>query len=366
MKDSRLRYFTIDLQLFAEKTEKPTSKKREKAAKKGQLAKSAEINSVVVLLATFTALKIFTPYMIKVWATLTESLYQTFSQQNFTISYPTLQSMFIMVMIAATKILAPIMGGALVGGVAASYAQVGLRLDPEAIAFKFENISPIAGFKRIFSAQSLAELVKSIMKLVLIGYIVYSEYSKEIMNFTRLSDMSLLTSTAFIGNVVLNVVFKVIIWMIILAVADYIFQKFQLERQLKMSKQEVKDEHKQTDGDPQLKSKIKQQQRQMSMNRLMQVLPKADVVITNPTHFAVALQYDSNSMSAPLVIAKGQDLMAQRIKEAAREHNIVVVENKPLAQSLYHSTEIGDIVPADLFQAVAEVLAFVYKLKGKI
>lgn len=366
MGDFRLRHFTIDLQLFAEKTEKPTPKKREKAAKRGQLAKSTEINSVVVLFVTFMAIKLYTPYMIGVWTALTDALYQTFARQDLAFDYYTLQAMFMLVLVSTTKILFPIMGGALVGGVAASYFQVGLRFDAEAIAIKFENINPIAGLKRIFSAQSLAELVKSIIKLILVGYIVYSEYTKEIMNFTRLSDMSLQASSAFIGNLTLNVVFKVVVWMIVLAIADYIFQKQMLEKQLKMSKEDVKEEHKQSEGDPQLKAKIKQKQRQMSVARMMQVLPKADVVITNPTHFAVALQYDSSSMFAPLIIAKGQDFMALRIKEAAREHNIVIVENKPLAQSLFQSTEIGDTVPAELFQAVAEVLAFVYKLKGKI
>jgi flagellar biosynthetic protein FlhB len=366
MVDFRLRHFTIDLQLFAEKTEKPTPKRRAKAARKGQIAQSAEINSVVVLLATFLAFKIFTPYMIDEWTALTAYLYQISSQQNFTIDYRTLQTMFIMVLLSSTKILAPIMGGALVGGLAASYFQVGFRFDVEAVAIKFENINPISGFKRIFSVRSLVELVKSIIKLVLVGYIVYSEYTKEIMNFTRLSDMNLKASSAFIGTVTLNVVFKVVVWLVVLAVADYIFQKLQLEKQLRMSKEEVKQEHKDSEGDPQLKGKIKQKQRQMSMARMMQVLPRADVVITNPTHFAVALQYDASTMSAPMVIAKGQDRMAQRIKEAAREHNIVIVENKPLAQSLYSSTEIGDAVPVELFQAVAEVLAFVYKLKGKI
>lgn len=366
MEDFRLISMKINLQLFAEKTEKPTPKRREKAAQKGQIAKSAEINSVVVLMVTFLAVKLFTPYMINEWTALTGQLYQTFSQHNFSIDYRTLHTIFVMVLLSSTKILAPIMGGALFSGLAASYFQVGFRFDTEAVAMKFENINPVAGFKRIFSMQSLAELVKSIIKLIIVGYIAYSEYTKELMNFTRLSDMSLQASAVYIGTVTLNVVFKVVVWLIVLAVADYIFQKFQLEKQLRMSKEEVKEEYKTTEGDPQLKSRIKQKQRQMSMARMMQVLPRADVVITNPTHFAVALQYDSGTMTAPMIIAKGQDRMAERIKEAARENNIVIVENKPLAQSLFHSTEIGDTVPAELFQAVAEVLAFVYKLKGKI
>jgi flagellar biosynthetic protein FlhB len=178
--------------------------------------------------------------------------------------------------------------------------------------------------------------------------------------------MNLRASSAFIGQVTMNVVLKVVVWLIIVAIADYAFQKWRTEKRLRMEKQEIKDEYKQTEGDPKVKAAIRRKQAQMSMMRMMQVLPKADVVITNPTHFAVALRYDAEISPAPVVIAKGQDRMAEKIREVAREHNIVIVENKPLAQSLYFGTDIGDTVPEELYQAVAEVLAFVYKLKGKI
>ncbi|HWI54176.1 MAG TPA: EscU/YscU/HrcU family type III secretion system export apparatus switch protein, partial [Desulfobacteria bacterium] len=221
------------------------------------------------------------------------------------------------------------------------------------------------GLKQMFSSQALAELVKSFLKVFIVGYVAYAEYVKQFSGFTGLTDMNLRTSSAYIGQTTMNIAYKIILWLAVLAVADYIFQRWRHESQLKMSKQEVKDEYKQQEGDPQLKSKIKQKQRQMAMSRMMQSLPKADVVITNPTHFAVALQYN-NSMGAPVVIAKGQDRVALRIKEIAKEHGIVTVENKPLAQALFHGTEIGDAIPTELYQAVAEVLAFVYKLKGKI
>lgn len=366
MKEFRWENFTINLQMFAEKTEKPTAKRRQEAAQKGQIAKSPEINSVVVLLATFLVIKALTPYMIDEWTALTGNLYEMLTRNNFAIDYHVLQTIFLTVMLSTVKILGPILAVAMFGGLAATYMQVGLRFDVSALKINLDNLNPIAGIKRMFSPQSLAELIKSIIKVAVIGYVAYSEYSKQLMIFSRLSDMNLQASSAFIGNVTLNVVFKIIFWLMVLAVADYIYQKWQLERQLRMSKEEIKDEFKQQEGDPQFKAKIKQKQRQMSMARMMQVLPKADVVITNPTHFAVALQYDAAIMSAPVVIAKGQDRIALKIKDVAREHNIVVVENKPLAQSLFHGTEIGDVIPADLFQAVAEVLAFVYKLKGKI
>ena len=356
----------IDLQLFAEKTEQPTGRKKEQAAQKGQIAKSPEINSTVVLLATFVAIKVFMPFMVDEWTALTANLFSMFTKVPFELDYRALQTIFLAVLVSSGRILAPIIAGALIGGLASTYFQIGFRFSPSAVAFNLNNINPIEGLKRMFSIQSLAELIKSIIKLVVIGYVAYSEYMKELMSFTQLADMNLRTSSAFVGNVTLNVVFKILLWMAILAVADYIFQKGQNLKQLMMSKEEIKEEHKMMEGDPQLKAKIKQKQRQLSMTRMMHALPKADVVITNPTHFAVALQYDSKTMGAPLVIAKGQDRIALKIKEVAKEHNITIVENKPLAQSLFRSTEIGDAIPLEMFQAVAEVLAFVYKLKGKI
>ncbi|WP_418790224.1 flagellar biosynthesis protein FlhB [Phosphitispora sp. TUW77] len=366
MEQLRLHGFRINLQLFAEKTEKPTVKRRQEAAKKGQIAKSSEINSVLVLLAGFLGVKFLAPGFADGWSVLTSDIFKLFGQKDFMIDYRVLQSILMMVMVFSAKILVPIVGGCLVAGLTASVVQTGFRFDVASVKFDLKNIDPVQGLKRIFSLQSLAELVKSIFKVLLVGYIAYIEVMKEFMNFSGLSEMNLRASTAFIGTVVLRVVFKIILWLVIIAIIDYIFQKWRNEKKMMMEKYEVKQEYKQVEGDPQIKGKIKQKQRQMSMMRMMQALPKADVVITNPTHFAVALQYDPATMLAPTVIAKGQDRIALKIRETAKEHDIVIVENKPLAQSLYFATEIGDAVPADLYQAVAEVLAFVYKLKGKI
>lgn len=366
MKDFRLHGYKINLQLFAEKTEKPTAKKRAKAAEKGQLARSPEINSVLVLLVGFLAIRLTTPAMIDGWAVLTSDIYHMFEGDSFTIDFVTLRTITIMTLAYSARIMVPIAGGVLVAGVIASLFQIGFHFNMSAIKFDLKNIDPIAGLKRLLSLQALVELIKSVCKIILIGVIVYLEFSKHFMEFTRLTDMNLRASAAFIGEVTFSIVFKVIIWLIVLAVADHFFQRWWHEKKLMMEKQEVKDEHKQTDGDPQIKGKIRQKQRQMSMMRMMQALPKADVVITNPTHFAVALQYDTGTMAAPQVIAKGQDRMALKIREVAKEHGIVTVENKPLAQSLFYNTEIGDSIPSELYQAVAEVLAFVYRLKGKI
>ncbi len=365
MTDKDLQVFRIDLQLFADKTEKATPRRRQQAAEKGQIPRSAELNSVLVLLAAFMAVKIFIPDMIQEWTAFTQNIFKMFTANNFDLNYRTFQNMFIMTVISVTKILAPVVGGAMVAGILASVAQVGFRFNMSLIKFDLNNVNPINGFKRMFSSQALAELVKSFLKVFIVTYVAYSEYVKQLSVFTGLTDMNLRASSAYIGQTTVNIAFKVILWLAVLAVADYIFQKWRHESQLKMSKQEIKDEYKQQEGDPQLKGKIKQKQREMAMSRMMQSLPNADVVITNPTHFAVALQYD-NTMGAPVVIAKGQDRVALRIKEIAKEHDIVTVENKPLAQALFRGTEIGDSIPPELYQAVAEVLAFVYKLKGKM
>ena len=366
MEDFRFQKIAVNLQLFAEKTEKPTAKKRQEAAKKGQIAKSPEVNSALVLLVGFLAIKLLTPLFVDQWAVLISDIYRVFGSDNFTLDFQVLQEILLMTILFSAKILFPIVGGTMVAGLAASVVQTGLRFDMSTIKFDLNNIDPVQGVKKLFSLQSLAELVKSIFKVALVGYIAYVEITKEFMNFTGLSEMNLRASSAFIGSVTMKVVFKVIMWLVIIAILDYIFQKWHNEHKLMMEKHEVKEEHKQADGDPEIKGKIKQKQRQMSMMRMMQALPKADVVITNPTHFAVALQYTPETMAAPVVIAKGQDRLAQKIKETARERDIVIVENKPLAQSLYFGAEIGDSVPADLYQAVAEVLAFVYKLKGRV
>lgn len=292
--------------------------------------------------------------------------FKQFGNKGFELDMVNLQAIFIVIVLATSKALLPVVGFAMLGGLIASYAQVGFLFTVEPMAFKFERINPVEGFKRLFSIRSFVEAMKSVAKILVIGYAAYSVYKSEFTRFPYLIDMDIRSSLAYLGQLILRLAFKVALYLIILAVIDYLYQRWQHNKSLKMEKQEVKDEFKQQEGDPQIRSKIKQKQREVSMRRMMQELPKADVVITNPTHFAVALKYDAAVMSAPTVIAKGQDRIALKIKELATEHNITIVENKPLAQALYKTTEIGDIIPADLYQAAAEVLAFVYKLKGKI
>ena len=314
MVKKRLDKFVIELQLFAEKTEQPTAKKRQKTAEKGQLAQRPEINSVIVLLVAFFAIKMMAPVMVDGWAELTTELFGLFAHSDFELNYLTLQTIFFMIIMFSSKILLPIVGGSMAAGLAGSLVQIGFRFTISAVNFNLQNISPLEGLKRIFSIRSLAELFKSLLKVLLVGYVCYSEFSKEFMTFPRLTDMNLRASSAFLGALTMTIVVKVIVLLVIVAILDYAFQRWSNEKKMMMEKQEVKEEYKQSEGDPQLKAKIKQRQREVSMRRMMQMLPKADVVITNPTHFAVALQYDPKVMKAPLLLAKGQERVALRIK----------------------------------------------------
>ena len=217
----------------------------------------------------------------------------------------------------------------------------------------------------MFSKNSLVELIKASLKILLIGYFIYDFLRDNYLMISKLIYMDINSSVSFIGNAIITIGMRASAVLLVLAVFDYGYQLWDFEKNLKMSKQEIKEEYKQVEGNPQVKSKIKEKQRQLSLRRMMAEIPKADVIITNPTHYAIAIRYDSEISDAPIVIAKGKDLIAHRIKDAAKQSNVPVVENKPLAQALYKTTEIGQQVPVEMYQAVAELLAFVYSLKNK-
>jgi len=228
---------------------------------------------------------------------------------------------------------------------------------------KFNRLNPIRGFQRLMSMQGLVELAKAALKLTVVGYVTYGTLRDNFGVLLQSLEQSPLKAATDIWRILYNVALKVCMLLLVVAVLDLYYQRYQHRKSLRMSKKEVKDEIKQQEGNPQIKGKIRQRQRQIAMRRMMQEVPKADVVITNPTHYAVALRYDARTMSAPVVVAKGEGFIAARIKEIAKEHNVAIVENKPLAQALYRTVEIGEVIPAKLFQAVAEVLAFVYRLR---
>ena len=358
----RFNTFQVDLQLFAgEKTEEPTAKRKADARKKGQVGRSQEVNAAFVLLVGFLILRLLGGNAV---AEIINYSTYIFGNLNADINEETIMQVFIGMIILLAKTSMPLMVFIMIIGLAMNIAQVGFMFTTEQLQFNPGKLSPISGFKRMFSKRSLVELVKSLVKIIIIGYFVFSYLSEEIFQIPKLIYMDLMAGLNRMSDSIFTLAFKIIGVFMIMAALDYAYQKWQNNQDLKMSKQEVKEEFKQQEGDPKIKGKIRQKQRQMAMARMMQEVPKADVIVTNPTHFAVALKYDSG-MSAPVVVAKGQDLVAQKIKELARESRIPIVENKPLARALYATVEIGGAIPHEMYKAVAEVLAYVYRLKHR-
>ncbi len=355
----------FNLQLFSqEKTEKATPKKRQDARKKGQVLKSPEISSAFVLLVAFGVLRFWIPFIFErllgfIEYTITEVFFEEVTMLNST-------RLSLLVIEEIAYLFAPLGLTVMVTGIAVNYLQVGSLLTAEPLKMKLSRLNPVEGFKRLFSKKSIVQLVKSIMKIGAIGYVVYTVINTHVAQLSNIMELDFLVALNQFGLTVYNVALYSGIVMIFIAIFDYAYSWWEFEQNLKMSKQDIKDEFKQMEGDPLVRGKIKERQRMIARRRMMQELPKADVVITNPTHFAVALKYDPNSGQAPIVLAKGQDLIAQQIKEIARSHEIVLYEDVTLARGLYKACEIGDQIPLDFFKAVAEVLAFVYKVKGKV
>lgn len=361
------RYQIVNLQLFAgdDKTEKATPKKKQDARKKGQVLQSKEITSAFVLLFIFIGLKALGGFMTNEITLFTRITLGDFTNINDVFTTNGLSKLFLSCAWVLLKVAAPVMAIALITGLVSEYAQVGFLFTFETVGFKFSRINPLSGLKRIFSLRSLVELIKSLIKVVFTGLIAYSYVKGQANSIINIMNLDAIGIASYIGDTVINLAIRICVVLIFIAAVDYLYQWYEYEKSLKMTKHEIKEEYKQMEGNPEIKSKIRQKQRQISMRRMLQDVPKADVVITNPTHFAVAIKYDANVSKAPLVTAKGQDYMALRIKETAREHKVEIVENKPLARSLYETAEIGQEIPQDLYQAVAEVLAFVYSIKQK-
>ena len=353
--------FVFDLQRFAggEKTEEPTAKKRADARKKGQVGRSQELNTAFVLLVGFFSLKFLWD---SIYLSIASYTTYVFSNLNQSVDTENIIHIFIGIIVVLAKTAFPIMFAIMLIGLAINFFQVGLNFNTESIEFKLDKLNPINGFGRIFSKRSLVELAKSFFKILVIGFFLYRFIHEQILAMPQFMFFDLTTSLALVAEIIFQMAFIVIGVIMIMALMDYGYQKWQTTQDLKMTKQEVKDEMKQSEGDPQIKGKIRQKQRQMAMARMMKEVPKADVIVTNPTHYAIALSYQQG-MSAPLVVAKGQDLVAQRIKEIAREARVPIIENKPLARAIYAAVQIGDVIPQELYQAVAEVLAYVYRLK---
>ena len=362
-----------DLQLFAkegqdgEKTEEPTAKKLEDARKKGQVMRSTEVVTAATLLAFFFMLKIFVGFIGNRFMTSfrqTIGFISDYTSEPFTLNTARtiIRGSFWNIIVAAF----PIMIVGLVVTIVAIVFQVKWKVTAEPLKPKFDKFNPVTGMKRLFSKDKIMDLFKSIAKVVILAYVVYSYLKNQWPLIYKMYSYTLPQAIAVIGDTVINVGIRISALFAVIAMFDLFYQKWKYHQDMMMSKQEVKDEYKNSEGDPKVKSQQKQRMQQASQRRMMQDLPNADVVITNPTHLAVAIKYDKDTNEAPVVVAKGADYLAQKIKDRARENAIEIVENKPLARMLYHNVEIGAEIPPELYQMVAEVLAYVYSLTGRV
>lgn len=357
----------IHLQLFNnsdEKTEKPTPKRRERARDEGQVARSTELNNAVLLLASFIILKITGAWMYEKIIDVFKKCYTRYLHDSDIFTIKGMQLLLIETTFSLIMIVIPIFASAVVVSLLINILQVGWKVTTKSLEPKLDRLNPVSGFKRIFSSKILVELLKSILKVLIIGLVVYGYIEDQMKSISVVLDMSFSEILIYGGSSVIKMAVTVSVVYFVLAGLDYIYERYEFEKSIKMTKQEIKEEYKQSEGDPQIKSKIKQKQREISMKRMMQDIPKADVIITNPTHFAVAVMYKPEQGAAPIVVAKGQDYLAQRIKSIAAEHKVHIIENKPLARAIYFSTDVGQEIPEELYQAVAEVLAFIYSMKN--
>lgn len=343
-----------------EKTEPATPHRKQEARKKGQVGKSADLSAAVVIISVLLVLYSIRGYYGGNISTFLQ--YILSREMNTPLNSAQIIVLYKMVLLLFLKVLAPIMGAVIVFAIAGNLMQIGFLLSFEAIKPKLSHINPIEGFKRIFSKRAFFEFFKTILKVLVIGLVVFNLGKKAYPQLIALSSISLLKSADYIVKLIFRIMITASVTFFFIAALDFVYQKWEFSRSLRMSVDEVKKEFKQTEGDPQIKAQIRAKQRMMSMNRMMQSVPEATVVVTNPTHLAVVLKYD-DTMEAPQIVAKGAGYVAQRIKEKAAEHNIPLVEDKPLAQSLFKTAEIGDFVPVELYQAVAEVIAAIYSLK---
>jgi len=346
-----------------DRTEPATPKKREDARRKGQVAVSREIPSVCIL---STALGVFFFAGAWMFRRLWVFMAGVFEQAGaLSLDDSTLHAWLVDVFRYALLTLSPLMGFILLAGFAGYVGQVGFLVTGEPLTPKLSKLNPISGIRRLFSLRSVVELGKALVKLILIGSVAFLTLRGELVKFSSLIHMDAPRILATIGHLSFKTVLSICLSLLLLAGLDYLYQRWQYEKDLRMTKQEVKEEFKQREGDPGVKSRIKRTQMELAQRRMMADVPKAQVVITNPTHLAVALCFDSTRMAAPRVVAKGAGYVATRIKDLAEDAGVPIVEQKPLARALFKSVEIGDVIPVELYRAAAEVLAYVYRLKGQ-
>ena len=348
----------------ANKTEKATPKKKRDERKKGNAFQSRDVVSVVILIVGFVLInKLGGFIIIQVKELYLKELQKIDGLYDLTIA-SCLQILRESTMVFFISTL-PILIVLAVAGIVMTGAQTGFLVSSESLRFKYSRISMLEGLKRMMSIRSVVQLVKSLLKVVVIMWIIYANIKDLLAVTPDMLYTSLDNNISFMMARIMSIVYKICLIFVAVAVLDFAYQKYDYEQKLKMTKQEIKDEYKQTEGDPFIKGKIREKQRKMSMNRMIQQVPHADVIVRNPTHFAVALKYDINKDQAPMVLAKGQDYMAKRIINVAMKNKVLITENKPLARSLYEMVEVNSYIPAELYQAVAELMAWVYSNKEK-
>lgn len=345
------------------KTEPATPRRRDEARRRGQVVKSVELNSAFILLAVLLLIRYSGGTLFYHLKTHTTFIFQNL--HTIEISFSNLQAYGIVTMVFTAKLLAPVLGLALAVGLVVNFFQAGFVLSGHPLIPDLNRINPFQGFTRLISTRAFVELIKSFLKIFIVGYASYSVIKAEMHNFIPMMDQGIFQSSAYVALLAYKIGLRVTLILLFLALFDYGYQRFEFEKSIRMTRQEVKDEYKQMEGDPLLRSRIRQRMREIARRRMLADVPKADVVITNPVHVAVALTYDTETMKAPSLLAKGERLIAEKIKEIARENSIPIVENPPLAQSIFKSCEVGQEIPPDLYQAVAEILAYVYSLNRK-
>lgn len=366
-------YLKLNLQFFAkdgnggEKTEDATAKKLTDARSEGQVAKSNDLGIAVSLIGMFLSLKLFMGYMGNLFMEGfrgTYSIFPEIASDVFTTN--TAQEFLRFGLLQIIKIGLPLFLIGMVIAFTVDLVQVKWKPTTKPLKPKFDKFNPVKGMKRLFSKDKLVELGKSIVKIAIICYVVYDALKDQWALLLEFYNLPLNQAIELIGKIVIDLGLEISFIFLIIAFADYYYQKRKFKEDMKMTKQEVKDEYKNSEGNPEIKGKIRQKMREVSQRRMMQSLPEADVVITNPTHLAVAIKYDKEVAGAPMVTAKGAGFLAEKIKGIAKENRVEIVENKPLARMLYYNVEIGDEVPEELYQTVAEVLAYVYGIQGKL
>ena len=347
------------------KTEKATPKKRRDQRKEGNVLQSRDVAGLVTLAGTFFALSIFLEGAINSIA----QFMVRFIDLAGTVTDTTMGnvgSMSSIFMVALAKSLVPFLLVCVLLGVVGSGMQTRFLFATKNLKPKFSRLNPLEGLKKLFSMQNLVELVKSLLKLIVLIALTYSMLKADMAGTVKTMSLDIPRSVAFTFTMLKNLLIRIIIAFVAIAALDYLYQWWSFERKMMMSKQEVKEEYKQTEGNPEIKGRIKNIQQQRARMRMMQAVPDADVIIRNPTHFAVALKYDIDKNSAPVVLAKGQDELALRIIDVGEENKVPIVENRPLARALYQDTEINGEIPQEHYGAVAEILVYIYKMNEKM